>query len=87
MHHQSLVVILTILLPRAHCLKVLSTDLTNPLALTGSAEVLNSSLAGQKEVTLCARFLTHQFSILLSEWQVLLSKGRSKASYQQHLTP
>ena len=86
MQHQGLVVILTILLPRAHCLKVLSTDPTNPLSLAGSAEVLNSSLSGQEEVTLCARFLTHRFSILRSEWQVLLSIGRTKASYQEHLT-
>ena len=44
-------------------LRVLQTDSTQSLPpLTGQADILNSGLAEYEEVTVCARFLTHQFN-------------------------
>ena len=63
------------LLGLGRAIKVISTAADLPLAKDGVAEILNSSLAGQDEVTVCVRFLTHQFSVQHSEWIVFLSIG------------
>ena len=43
--------------------RVLKTDSSQFLPkLSDQADVLNSGLAGYEEVTVCARFLTHQFN-------------------------
>ena len=76
---------MTILLTNlADCLKVLRTDgsLVLPDRL-GQAELLNSSLVGQAEVTLCLRFNTFRFSTYGRPWyaQSVLSYGDKTILY------
>ena len=63
------------LLGLVRAIKVISTAADMPLAKDGVAEILNSSLAGHDEVTVCLRFLTHQFSVQHGVWIVFLSIG------------
>ena len=59
-------------------IKVISTDAGASLPVKdGHAEILNSSLEKYPELTLCARFLTHQFSIHSdrAQAQALISYG------------
>ena len=65
------------LLGLVRAIKVISTAADLPLAKDGVAEILNSSLAGQDEVTVCLRFLTHQFSVQHGEWIAVLSIGEA----------
>ena len=61
-------------------MKVISTDAGASLpAKDGQAEILNSSLMNYSSVTLCARFLTHQFSTQPDGYpfQTLITSGRN----------
>ena len=68
----------------AHCLKVLRTDesLVLPDRL-GQVELLNSSLVGRAEVTICLRFNTFRFSTYGRPWysQSVLSYGDKTLLY------
>ena len=73
-----------LLIPLTDCLKVLTTDRSLVLpARLGQAELVDSSLVGLAELTICLRFRTFQFSTYGRPWysQSVLSYGDKTLLY------